>query len=601
MSSGVYTSSIPPVRTYNRSLFTHLYYSSPDDAFEVGGYPGSSPAYIDAATGITISRLKMKHLALSVAHGLLHHPSLLPQRRGNTILVFSPNTLAYPVVMHSIVAAGLKCTPANSAYTSRELAHQYADSGSEVILTSPSGLNVVLDMLNSLGLNAAEQAKRIVVIGSDLTWAKETPIVSAPFTKVCSGPKPNERDQEFVKFEDLLSTGILEKEVPFEGEEADETCFICYSSGTTGKPKGVESTHNNLTTNIDMSETVLAYTHGVDRVLGVLPFFHIYGAMALLHIPFHGGVPVVIMTRFDPFSFCKNIQRYQITVAKVVPPILVVMSRHPAIAQLNMRSLKYLFSAAAPLGKDLIHRVTSRLRSQGIELGVIQGYGLTETSPIAIMLPPSRSVEKAGSVGILLPNLEARVVNESSGKAVDTASGEPGELWLRGRSVMKGYLKNPQATAESITTDRWFRTGDVVVIDSDGFYWIVDRKKELIKYKGSQVPPSELENVLLTHPEIADAAVIGVEDTEKATELPRAYIVHTNPSKVNRTDTKEAFENHVKDWIKSRVANHKYLRGGVVVIDVIPKSAAGKILRKELRERAKNERAGASLGAKAKL
>jgi len=201
------------------------------------------------------------------------------------------------------------------------------------------------------------------------------------------------------------------------------------------------------------------------------------------------------------------------------------------------------------------------------------------------LLPAKDYLRKIGSIGILLPNLEARLIASDEDNIIDVAPGEPGELWVRGPIVMKGYLNNPTATANSVTSDGWFKTGDIAVRDEEGYYKIVDRKKELIKYKGFQVPPAELESVLLEHPEIVDAAVIGIDDPAQATELPRAYIVH----KAGATNALKSFPRDVQLWIETRVAKHKFLRGGVVIIDAIPKSAAGKILRRELRERAKLE------------
>jgi len=259
----------------------------------------------------------------------------------------------------------------------------------------------------------------------------------------------------------------------------------------------------------------------------------------------------------------------------------------------NLSTLEYMLSGAAPLGADLTEAVRKRLLSKckpGAKCFIMQGYGLTETSPSVHTLDWDSSIAKVGSCGYLLPNIKARLVVDEDGE-VDAEEGKPGELWVQGKTVMKGYLNNPEATKKSITPDGWFKTGDIAVRDNDGYWYIVDRKKELIKYKGFQVPPAELEAVLLTHPDIADAGVVGIDSVEQATELPRAYVVHANPEKVKTTQEKAAFGQSVAKWIETRVARHKYLRGGVAVIDVVPKSAAGKILRKELRERAKQEAA----------
>jgi acyl-CoA synthetase (AMP-forming)/AMP-acid ligase II len=328
-----------------------------------------------------------------------------------------------------------------------------------------------------------------------------------------------------------------------------------------------------------------------DTLIGVLPFYHIYGAIKLLHFPFRCGTPVVIMNRFDPVQFCANIEKYRVTIAFIVPPVLVVLARHPAVDQYDLSSIRMIFSGAAPLGAALSRQVLQRLlskRNGDRSVDILQGYGLTETSPTVTLMTSAHGLRKLGSVGLLLPNLEARLVLDTDGLA-DAKEGESGELWIRGPSVMKGYLNNPEATEETITPDKWFKTGDIAIRDKEGFYWIVDRRKELIKYKGYQVPPAELESVLLTHPEIADVAVVGVNSQKQATELPRAYIVHAQPDSVKTNAEKLVFADYIQRWIQSKVTRHKFLRGGVVVIDAIPKSAAGKILRRELRELAKEE------------
>lgn len=303
------------------------------------------------------------------------------------------------------------------------------------------------------------------------------------------------------------------------------------------------------------------------------------------------------MSKFEPEAFCRNIEKYQITYGLIVPPILVVLARHPAAGKYNLKSLNFLVSGAAPLGAPLVNSVQTRLRSYGNKTAIVQGYGLTETSPTAHFVPIRDAERKIGYIGKLLSNLEARLVVDNGAR--DAEEGEAGELWLRGPTIMKGYLNNSEATKSSITEDGWFKTGDISTIDGEGFFMIVDRQKELIKYKGFQVPPAELESVLLQHPEIADAGVVGVESVAEATELPRAYVVHEKGLKTNAE--KDAFSKHVQEWIGARVAKHKFLRGGVIVIDAIPKSAAGKILRRELRERSKKEPVEGGFAFKAKL
>ncbi|KAF7351179.1 4-coumarate--CoA ligase-like 7 [Mycena sanguinolenta] len=593
MAPQIYTSPYPSFPIHSTSVFTRLFASR--GSGDIGGFSGSLKAFVDADSGASITRAELVQLTLSFAYGLKNHPTTsLFATRGSTVLIFSPNSLAWPVVLFGSVAAGLRCTLANSAYTSAELAFQYNDSGARLILTTEDGLSVVREMFAELGLGKEEAEKRIIVLGQDLRWAGGP---SAPASPASKG---------LLRMEDLLNRGKLDQEEKFEGSNAHETVYICYSSGTTGKPKGVETTHQNMTTLLDIVSPAFPPMTGDTVMLGILPFYHIYGIAKLVHFPFSQGCPVIIQTRFDPVKFCAAIQKYRVTLSLIVPPVLVVLARHPAVDEYDLSSVNLLFSGAAPLGRSLAQQVKDRLLSKrkgptklAVTQGIVcpplssshmlrfAGYGLTETSPTTHVLAAEDADRKMGSIGPLLPNLEARLVEDDEGK-IDAAEGQPGELW--------GYLNNPVATKNSITPDGWFKTGDVAIRDKDGYYYIVDRRKELIKYKGFQVPPAELESVLLTHPDIADVAVIGLESVKEATELPRAYVVHAHPEKVKSAAAKAEFARSVAKWMESKVARHKFLRGGVGVIDIIPKSAAGKILRRNLRELAKQEAARGDLG-----
>ncbi|KAF7324882.1 AMP binding protein [Mycena kentingensis (nom. inval.)] len=583
----IYTSNLPDVPIVNRSIFTHLLGDHKPGSDDVGAHPANAVAYIDATTGTALTRGRLKHLCLSFAYGLKNHPTTRRfAARGDTVLIFSPNALVWPVVLYGSIAAGLRCTLANSAYTPHELAFQYSDSRAKLVLVAEELLPVVLEALTKdVGLSQAEADSRIVVLPNDLSWA------GGP-----AAPKPNR-----LSLADLLSLGKLAKEESFDGVAHTETALLCYSSGTTGKPKGVETTHQNITTLIDITAHAYPPLGPKRTLLAILPFYHIYGAVNILNGALAAGVTTVIQKQFEPVEFCANIARYSVGFVFLVPPVLLMLARHPAVDQYDMSSLEYLLSGAAPLGPDLVKMVQKRMMSKrtgkarGPVVRITQGYGLTETSPSTHTLDFSECSDprRIGSIGTLLSNLEARLVEDDEGDVVvDAPVGKRGELWIRGKIVMKGYLNNEAATKNAITPDGWFKTGDVAIRDKDGYYFIVDRKKELIKYKASsgfQVPPAELEALLLTHPDVADAAVIGIASVQEATELPRAYVVHANPTKVASDKAKEQFARSVQKWIEPKVAKHKYLRGGVKVIDVVPKSAAGKILRKELREAAKKE------------
>ncbi|KAH9048035.1 AMP binding protein [Lactarius hengduanensis] len=533
MPSTTYTSPFP------NSLWTFLFQTTQHDP--------SLPAFVEAATGRVLSRADLRKLSLEFAYGIR---TRLPQGnrlfRGDTAMIFSPNSLAWPVAILGLLAGGVRSTLANSAYTPAELAFQYADSRARVVFSHPD-------------LVPVDEARRRLVVMDIYGNGAETA-----------------RKFGLLDLGDLLGHGALPEEEKFTGRQTDETLLLCYSSGTTGKPKGVETTHRNLTSVLPMTSVVMTQLiPRRDVMLGVLPYFHIYGVAKLLLYPFYRGFPVVILPKFDPEQFCRSIERYKVTVAFVVPPIILVLVHHPATSKYNLRSLKLLSSGAAPLSAGVVDLARKKFSSIGATVDITQGYGLTETSPVTHLLPAKDGVRKVGSIGILLPNLEARLIASDEDNVIDAAPGEPGELWVRGPTVMKGYLNNP--------------TGDIATRDEEGYYKIVDRKKELIKYKARAL--DHLESVLLRHPNIVDAAVIGVDDPAQATELPRAYVVH----KAGSANAPKSFPQDVQLWIESQVARHKFLRGGVVVLDAIPKSASGKILRRELRERAKSEpRAGST-------
>ncbi|EUC55217.1 4-coumarate-CoA ligase [Rhizoctonia solani AG-3 Rhs1AP] len=567
MSPRIYKSAYPDCIIPRESVFSKLFPKKPE-------FDEALPAFIDAVNGRTLSRGDVKDLSLRLAYGLQH---TLGIKRGETVMIFSPNSLVWPVAMLGCIAAGLKCSPANSAYTPSELAHQISDSGSGFVLVHPALVGTLLKAFEVLKVPGGEAQKRVILMNFEEVVPKDTSI--------------------YTQMDSLLKGRKLDEEERFDGDRSDETVYLCYSSGTTGLSKGVETSHHNTNAVIAMSRAAFPeMTQGRDVLLGILPLFHSYGAMHLIQYPFTLAVPVVISPAFNPEAFCSSIQKFKITCALVVPPVLVVLASHPAVEKYDFSSLRFLFCGAAPLRAELIASVQTRLRGRGAEVLVPQGCGLTEMSPTVLLTPLYRATEKIGSAGELLPNLEARLVGEDG---VDVDEGQPGELWLRGPSVMRGYLNNPAATKNAMTSDGWFKTGDVVLRDDDGFYTIVDRLKELIKYKGSQVPPADLENVLLSHPDIIDAGVIGIESVEQATELPRAYVVHRAGYKsfLSATERKK-FEAGVQAWVQSRVAKHKYLRGGVSLIEAIPKSPSGKILRRHLRKHAQTELANTALASK---
>ena len=303
-----------------------------------------------------------------------------------------------------------------------------------------------------------------------------------------------------------------------------------------------------------------------------------------MHGAMYNGLTAIVMAQFDLEKFCATVQEQKVTFAYVAPPVVLLLGKHPIVDKYDLSSLRMLSSGAAPLTQELVNTVYQRLK-----IPIKQGYGLSETSPTTHMQPWELWDTTIGAVGALLPNQTAKFM---SSEGNEVPAGEDGELWIKGPNVFKGYHNNPKDTQNVLSPDGFFKTGDVGYQDKDGNFYITDRVKELIKYKGFQVAPAELEGLLLGHPKVRDVAVVGYYDKSQATELPRAYIVPMSGVKAPPELTRE-----IVDWLHAKIASHKRLRGGVRYFGEIPKTASGKILRRVLKERAKEE----IEGPKAKL
>jgi acyl-CoA synthetase (AMP-forming)/AMP-acid ligase II len=488
---------------------------------------GDKPALIDGPSGRAISYAELERSVHSFAAGLAARGFA----KGDTFGIYMPNLPEYAVAFHGVVAAGGRCTTANPLYTARELGHQLADSGASMLLTIPAFLDVALEAAAEAGVG------EVFVLGD------------------ADGAAP---------FSDLLGDPEARPEVAID--PAADIAAIPYSSGTTGLPKGVMLSHRNLVANMVQSEAVLAVTPD-DVVIAVLPFFHCYGLCVIMNLGLLAGATLVTMPRFELEQFLDLLERHQVTRAYVVPPIALALAKHPAVDGRDLSALRHVLCGAAPLGADLAEDCSRR-----IGCSVSQGYGMTEMSPVTHLVPPFGTVDKPGSIGPPVPGTECRLVDPDTGQ--DAGPGEPGELWMRGPHVMRGYLNNPEATAAMIDADGWLHSGDVAVVDEDGWFEIVDRVKELIKYKGFQVAPAELEAILITHPQVADCAVIGVPD-EEAGELPKAFVVPAGG---------ELDAEGLIAFVAEQVAPHKRIRT-IETVEEIPKSPSGKILRRLLRDR----------------
>lgn len=458
---------------------------------------------------------------------------------GTTVGLLCPNVPAFATVFHGILRAGATATTINSLYTAEEIGNQLADADATWLITVSPLLPGAEEAAAKRGIPADHL---IVLDGAD----------------------------GHPSLTDLLSEGHPAPDVSFD--PATHLAVLPYSSGTTGRPKGVMLTHRNLVANVSQCRPVLG-VEADDRVLAVLPFFHIYGMTVLLNFALRQRAGLVTMPKFDLPEFLRIIAEHRTTWVFVAPPIAVALAKHPIVDQYDLSSVKVVFSGAAPLDGALASAVANRLGCI-----VTQGYGMTETSPAVNLISEKLGDIDRSSIGPLVPNTEARLVDPESGADVEAPDGgtsEPGELWVRGPQVMVGYLNRPDATSDMLDADGWLHTGDVATVTHDGIYRIVDRLKELIKYKGYQVAPAVLEAVLLEHPAIADAAVIGALD-EDGQEVPKAFVV--------RQPGAELDAESVMVHVAGRVAPHEKVRQ-VEFIDAIPKSSSGKILRKDLRAR----------------
>ncbi len=484
-------------------------------------------ALIDAETDRQISYAELKQNIHSIAKTLQKKG----YKKGDVFAIYAPNVLSYVSVFQAILLLGGTVTTANPLYTASELEHQLNHSRAICLFTT-----------------------------SDLL-AKVNPILK------------NTAVQEVIVFDDIHSFGALlldDSDEVFQPAIIDpdrDVALLPYSSGTTGLPKGVMLSHRNLVAhNIQLeAQQDATYPDDNDHLIALLPFFHIYGITIIMNLGLCNGSTLLIVDGFKPKQFLGLIQQYQVRKAYLVPPVILFLAESPLVDDYDMTSMQYIVSGAAPLGKEQVLELRER-----ISCTVCQAYGLTETSP-ATHKEPDLFKTKLGSVGVLLPNTEAMIIDTETGKPL--GFNQTGELLLRGPQVMLGYLDNPKATAEALDVNDWLHTGDMARVDQDGFFYIVDRLKELIKCNSYQVAPAELEALLLTHPVVIDVAVIPKAD-KKSGEVPKAFVVVKQNISADE----------LIRWAAKQVASFKRIRE-IEFIDQIPKTPSGKILRRVLRDR----------------
>lgn len=500
---------------------------------------GDKPAIINGPNGRITTYAQLAESIERTAAGL-HARGF---KKGEVFGILSPNVPEYAIAFHAVASVGGISCPVNPMYTEQEIGHQLKDSGARFLVTVP-GFLAKANAAAALATNI-EEVFVFVDEGSDelLEGGGATP------------------------FSTLMESDGEAPEVSINPRE--DLVALPYSSGTTGLAKGVMLTHHNLVANLCQMRGLSYFTED-DTLVAVLPLFHIYGLVVILNLGLFEGATIVMMPRFELEPFLQVLEDHEVTLAHLVPPIVLALSKHPAVDNYKLPKLKTIFCGAAPLDENLTRACMQRLSCE-----IRQGYGMTETSPVTHSSPADPATVKFGSVGVPAPNTECKIINLETGEAL--GRNQEGELCVRGPQVMKGYLNRPDATAHTIDAENWLHTGDIGYADDDGHFFIVDRAKELIKYKGFQVPPAELEALLLTHPDVADCAVIPCPDDE-AGEVPKGYIVLKGA-----TDSVEApvTAEELMVFVADRVAPHKKIRS-IEFIDKIPKSASGKILRRVL-------------------
>ncbi|KAL4273639.1 hypothetical protein GQ457_13G007920 [Hibiscus cannabinus] len=490
-------------------------------------------AFIEASSGRQISFAQLWRAVDSVSACL----SDLGIRKGNVVLIIAPNSIFFPVVCLSVMHLGAVLTTSNPMNTSREISSQMADSKPVLVFTTTQ---VVPKLAGS--------SLPIVLLDDEHMTSEVTSRVKIVTT-----------------IEEMIRKEPTDRIRARDRVYQDDAASLLYSSGTTGASKGVISSHRNLMALVQAFSNMATPE---EAQICTVPMFHIYGFGAFAIGKLATGTKVVILSKFDMTEMLSAIEKYRATCVPLVPPILLALVKNAdeIRKKYDLSSLQTIVCGGAPLSKDLINRFLEKFPTVDIR----QGYALTETTGFGASMLTPEECRNYDSVGKLLPSLEAKIVDPATGNALKV--NQTGELWLRGPSIMKGYLNNAEATAATVDSEGWLKTGDLCYIDDDGYVYIVDRLKELIKYKGFQVPPAELEALLLSHPQISDAAVIPIPDDEVG-QYPMAYVVRKNESNISETE--------VMDFISKQVAAYKRIRK-VAFLSSIPKNPSGKILRREL-------------------
>ncbi len=477
-----------------------------------------------------------------IANGLLN----LGLTKGDRLCLFTLNRPEYTITFIAAASIGVVVSPMNPAYKEREIAYQLENSEARAILIQRELLPLLQLVMNQ---KTFPNLKHIIVTGDRVPEGMPEAI---PFARLLRESSPKQPQHVEINGDDLLA--------------------LPYSSGTTGFPKGTLLTHRNLTSN-NLQFTTALRVDITDVALIFLPFYHIYGVMLTGSFLACGGTQVM-MERFDLLQSLELCEKHNVTYYFAVPPIVLALANAPVDLS-GLKTVKYVFSGAAPLPMEPARKLKEKT---GIR--VVQGYGLTEASPLTHSQPGDPSLMRIDSVGMPVHNTEQKIVDLESGER-ELPFGEDGEIIIRGPQIMQGYWKAPEETARALRNG-WLYTGDIGHVDAEGYTYIVDRKKEMIKYKGFGIAPAEIESLLMEHPAVMDSAVIGVPDDE-AGELPKGFVV----IRPDHSATPE----EILEFANGKLAGYKKIHQ-IEFIDAIPKVPSGKILRRELKERERARLAG---------
>ncbi|KAI8379467.1 uncharacterized protein BYT42DRAFT_604834 [Radiomyces spectabilis] len=518
----------PPI-SYHEMLFSNKHRT-----------PAEQPIYIDAATKRTVTYGELQTLIRQYGAGLYKQDMQV----GDVIAVCAPNSVDYAVLFHSILASGGIMAALDRASDEKAIYDDLETVDARFVVAHPSTLDKVLRAATRFG------------IPKERIWLLGEPSLDSDFQSV---------NQALLDHDDIL------KEFPtFTPDELDVTpAMLYFTSGSTGRKKAVNLSHRVVCTSITQRDWWMPGT----RNISFTEFHHGSALMITFSLAVYSGIPTYIMTEFDFKTFCRLVEEHAITFVALQPWIAAKLAKDPIVDQHDLSSLNFVLSAGAALDPAIMKAVYQRL---GIK--ILNMWGMTEA--LGVMLcSPDESAQ--GYAGKLAPGFEAKLVSQE-GQELDV--GDTGELWVRGPTVTPGYYRNPEATAKAIDSDGFLHTGDIFKVTNDGYFVFMDREKDLIKYHLYHIKPSEIETVLIKLPEVADCAVIGVYNSDQATELPRAYVMLANGC-----EYKEGMEKEIQDHVDSQLADKYHLRGGVVIMKDLPRTTTGKTNRPALREIARNE------------